>query len=84
LLLVVVGSGGLGRGGGGGAGGLIFMPDYPVTPGGTVSVTVGCGGRRWTWSSPNLSPTNLVKPGQDSVFGTLTAKGGGGGGAAAS
>jgi hypothetical protein len=30
--------------GGGGAGGLIFMPGYPVTPGGTVTVTVGCGG----------------------------------------
>jgi hypothetical protein len=30
--------------GGGGAGGLIFVPGFTVTPGGTVSVTVGCGG----------------------------------------
>ena len=53
--------------GGGGAGGLIFMPNSPVSPGGTVSVTVGSGG---------ASGSN----GQDSVFGTLTAKGGGSGG----
>jgi len=54
-------------GGGGGAGGLIFKPGFPVTPGGTVTVTLGCGGGNAT-------------TGQDSVFGTLTAKGGGGGG----
>jgi hypothetical protein len=53
---------------GAGAGGLIFRPAFPVTPGGTISVTVGCGG------ASNTS-------GQDSVFGTLIAKGGGGGGA---
>ena len=63
--------------GGGGAGGLIFMPEYPVTAGGTITVTVGTGGPR--------------ESGQDSVFGApgdpglgqggvLTAKGGGGGG----
>lgn len=52
---------------GAGAGGLIFRPGFTVTPGGTISVTVGCGG------GSNTS-------GQDSVFGTLTAKGGGGGG----
>jgi len=55
----------IGNNAGGGAGGLIFMPGYPVTPGGTVSVTVGNGG---SGSS-----------GQDSVFGTLTADGGGSG-----
>src|SRR6056300_1362137 len=50
-VMVVAGGGGGGyseggshTGGGGGAGGLVFMPGYPVTPGGTVSVTVGCGG----------------------------------------
>ena len=53
--------------GGGGAGGLIFMPNSPVTPGGSVSVTVGCGG-------------SIGNGGQDSAFGTLTAKGGGTGG----
>jgi len=80
-VLVVAGAGGGGGGGGragppgdngtgaggGGAGGLIYRPAFPVTPGGTISVTVGCGGGAST-------------TGQDSVFGTLTAKGGGGGG----
>jgi len=64
-----------GGSGGGGAGGLIFMPGYPVTPGGTVSVTVGCGG------ATQASAQSRGNDGQDSVFGTLTAKGGGGGGA---
>jgi hypothetical protein len=73
LVVAGGGSGGAGSPGssaGGGAGGLIFMPEYPVTPSGTVSVTVGCGG-----GSVN-SPSN-GNNGQDSVFGTLTAKGGG-------
>ena len=77
---LVVGGGGAGKhfGGGGGAGGLVFMPGYPVTPGGTVTVTVGCGGTgeaAWPAAGPG---SNLN--GQDSVFGTLTAKGGGFGG----
>ena len=78
-VLVVGGGGGGGadHGGGGGAGGLIFFPEYPVTPGGTVSVTVGCGGFRGCGANP--APQRAI-PGQDSVFGTLTAKGGGGGG----
>ncbi|MDA9881777.1 hypothetical protein N9C33_03180 [Crocinitomicaceae bacterium] len=89
--LVVAGGGGGGAvsGGGGGAGGLIFMPGYPVTPGGTVTVTVGNGG---CGSGTTASPTTSGFPsrpaanhipgttGQDSVFGTLTARGGGGGG----
>jgi len=69
-VLVVAGGGGGGspnNAGGGGAGGLIFIPGFSVTPSGTVPVTVGCGG-----SSNNN--------GQDSAFGTLTAKGGGAGG----
>ena len=53
--------------GGGGAGGLIFMPNSPVSPGGSVSVTVGSGG-------------GVGQNGQDSAFGTLTSKGGGTGG----
>jgi hypothetical protein len=69
LLVAGGGSGGPNMGGGGGAGGLIYRPAFPVTPGGTVTVTVGCGG---PWPGPT--------PGQDSVFGTLTAKGGGSGG----
>jgi len=53
--------------GGGGAGGLIFVPAFSVTPGGSVPVTVGCGG-------------SVGNGGSDSAFGTLTAKGGGTGG----
>ena len=76
-VLVVAGGGGGSshHGGGGGAGGLIFMPDYPVTPGGTVTVTVGCGGAGGYRPGPN----QIGLRGQDSVFGTLNAKGGGGG-----
>ncbi len=69
-VLVIAGGGGGGNdgsSGGGGAGGLIFVPNFTVTPGGSVPVTVGSAG------SSN-------SPGQDSVFGTLTAKGGGAGG----
>jgi hypothetical protein len=44
LVVAGGGAGGTHHGGGGGAGGLIFVPGFPVTPGGTVSVTVGCGG----------------------------------------
>ena len=75
-VLVVGGGGGGGReaGGGGGAGGLIYRPGFTVTPGGTVSVTVGDGGSGLNPSNPSSNT-----PGQDSVFGTLTAKGGGGG-----
>ena len=77
-VLVVAGGGGTGNqhGGGGGAGGLIFRPGFPVTPGGTVSVTVGNGG---PGSGPGTGQAGST--GQDSVFGTLTAKGGGAGGA---
>jgi hypothetical protein len=89
LVVGAGGGGGTANGGGGGAGGLIFVPGFPVTPGGTVSVTVGCGG---SGSGTTGSPTTSAYPGrpasdhipgtvgQDSVFGTLTAKGGGSGG----
>jgi len=87
-VLVVAGGGGGGNGGtggyaagGGGAGGLVFMPGFPVTPGGTVSVTVGCGGAGApSTNGPLPTPCAQGRLGQDSVFGTLTAKGGGGGG----
>ena len=72
-VLVVAGGGGAGHNnsGGGGAGGLIYRPAFPVTPGGSVSYTIGNGGT----GSPDggAAATN----GQDSAFGTLTAKGGG-------
>ena len=99
-VLVVAGGGGGGNapdgdgpggggGGGGGAGGLVFMPNYPTTPGGTITVTVGAGSAA---ASPETA-RNGGADGQDSVFGSpgdpglgqggvLTAKRGGGGGAA--
>jgi len=78
LVVAGGGAGGVsphGGNGGGGAGGLIFMPEYPVTPGSTISVTVGGPG-----GAVNASQAGLT--GGDSVFDTLTAKGGGGGGIA--
>mgnify|MGYP003119017141 CR=1 FL=1 len=79
LVVAGGGSGGSGNpasvaGAGAGAGGLIFMPAFTVTPGGTVSVTVGDG------AATNTAHHNAGQAGQDSVFGTLTAKGGGAGG----
>ena len=75
VLVVAGGGGGGGRaGGGGGAGGLIYRPAFPVTPGGSVSYTVGGGGPGGGGSGGK--GTN----GSNSVFGTLTAQGGGGGG----
>ena len=98
--LLVVGGGGAGggaassagalRSGGGGAGGLVFMPSYPVTPGGTITVTVGCGGG-------GIAPCSNARGGngQNSSFGSpgdpglgcggvLTGNGGSGGGGAES
>jgi len=84
-VLVVAGGGGGGssyHGGGGGAGGLIYRPGFPVTPGGTVSVTVGSGGTspHPNYPGPEIANSNSGGQGQDSTFGTLVAKGGGGGG----
>jgi hypothetical protein len=77
LVVAGGGSGGCQHGGAGGAGGLIFVPGFTVTPGGTVSVTVGCGGISNSANTPRPSPSMPSYTGQDSVFGTLTAKGGG-------
>ena len=80
-VLVVAGGGGAGVGNGstgGGAGGLIYRPAFPVTPGGSVSYSIGSGGT----GPSNTQQGNTVRAqnGQDSTFGGLTAKGGGGGG----
>lgn len=75
VLVVAGGGGGGGRAGaGGGAGGLIYRPLFPVTPGGSVSYTVGGGG------PGGGGPGGKGSNGSNSVFGTLTAQGGGGGG----
>jgi hypothetical protein len=79
LVVAGGGAGGAHHGGGGGAGGLIFRPGFPVTPGGTVSVTVGCGGTGVQFTNTPSPLGGVGGSGQDSVFGTLTAKGGGGG-----
>ncbi len=80
-VLVIAGGGGGGgsAGAGGGAGGLIYRPSFPVTPGGTVSVTVGSGGAHGGYDQSQNAINKPSQTGQDSVFGTLTAKGGGGG-----
>ena len=80
VLVVAAGGGGGARGGGGaGAGGLIYRPDFPVTPGGTVSYTVGGGGAAASFTDGS-EVQGQAQNGQDSVFGTLTSKGGGLGG----
>jgi hypothetical protein len=74
LVVAGGGAGGVDNGGGGGAGGLIYRPAFPVTPGGSVSYTVGAGGAGY--SGP-ISSYPGPSQGNDSIFGTLTAKGGG-------
>ncbi len=75
-VLVVAGGGGGAAdvGGGGGAGGLIYNSNFAVTPGSTLTVTVGAGG-----SGRAPSDTSAGGSGGNSVFGSLTATGGGGG-----
>jgi len=72
--VLVVAGGGRGSGGGGGAGGLIYRPGFTVTPGGTLSVTVGAGGLVGPLQG---CVSGVGANGQNSVFGTLTAIGGG-------
>ena len=74
LVVAGGGSGGSQVGGGGGAGGMVVAPAYPVTPGGSVSGSVGAGAPRAPY--PSTKGTN----GSNSTFGTITAFGGGGGG----
>jgi len=86
-VLVVAGGGGGGNshsnpqgqqgGGGGGAGGLVFMPTYPVTPSGTITVTIGTGSA----AEVRGIDSAFGSPGDPGLGqgGVLTAKGGGGG-----
>ena len=83
--VLVVGGGGAGgsasgyeAGGGGGAGGVLYSASVPVSPGGTVPVTVGTGGNSIT-NSPSTT-SNPGMQGSNSTFGPLTAIGGGFGG----
>jgi hypothetical protein len=71
VLVIAGGGGGADRhGGGGGAGGFVEHSTFPVTPGGSVSYTVGSGGPASSQDGSN---------GDNSVFGSITAVGGGGG-----
>ncbi len=74
-VLVVGGGGGGGwaGGGGGGAGGVLYRPNFAVSPGASITVTVGAGGAGTT-------DANRASNGSNSVFDTLIAIGGGGGG----
>ena len=65
------GGGGSGNGGGGGAGGLVYHATYPVTPGGTVPVTVG--------GTPGQNAQGIA-----SAFGSISTVGGGTGGTSGS
>jgi hypothetical protein len=77
-MLLVAGGGGGGYqvGGGGGGGGVVYRNAYPVTPGASISYTIGGGG---TGASASVAATN----GQDTTFGAgaeqVVAKGGGAG-----
>lgn len=75
--LVVAGGGGGGGfvGGGGGAGGYRTAASFDVTPGNTVTVTVGAGGAGSAAGTGDRG-TN----GSNSIFSTITSTGGGGGG----
>ena len=72
------GGGGVGRGGGGGAGGMLD-DSATVTPGGTLTLTVGDGGAGGQNDQRGRDGQNSVLTG--AVGGTVTAIGGGGGGA---
>jgi hypothetical protein len=69
------GGGGTDGGAGAGAGGMIDVPSYPLSPGGSVSVTVGSG------AGGNTGGEAAGGNGGDSFFDSLQAIGGGGGGA---
>lgn len=75
LVVAGGGAGGASYAGGGGAGGLVYHSAYPVTPGGTVSVSVGAGGTAGALNSGVEGGS-----GTNSTFGNITAIGGGGGG----
>ena len=78
-VLVVGGGGGSspGNAGGSGAGGLIFMPEYPVTTG-TLTITVGNGGSNDVGQNTVVGSPSDPGLGQGGV---LTARGGGRGNA---
>ena len=73
-LVVAGGGGGAGIFGGGGGGGLLTATGYSVTSGSPITVTVGAGGAGTPLSGDGRG---AAVNGNDSVFGTITTKGGG-------
>jgi hypothetical protein len=76
--LVVGGGGGAGNGydnagGGGGGAGMVLTGNVAVTPGTSYTVTVGAGGT----GGADARTNNPGLPGNNSVFGPITALGGG-------
>ncbi len=66
-------------GGGGGAGGVVVHNTYPVSPGGSVALSVGAGGGGGNGPDTGGSP-GKGQNGSNTTFGAITALGGGGGG----
>ena len=68
-------------GGGGGAGGSFQAASYPLTPGNSISITVGAGGTGGA-SSSSASARDSTQGGQglSTTFGSVTGGGGGAGG----
>lgn len=75
LVLGGGGGGGYSRAAGGGAGGMITGTELSVTPGESITVTVGGGGGKGTPAAPKQGSN-----GGESAFGSIKANGGGGGG----
>lgn len=85
-VLVVGGGGGGGpadsntrSGGGGGAGGVVYDASYTVTPGASMSITIGAGGIGAGLCCAG-SQVATGRNGSSTIFGSITAVGGGGGG----
>ena len=78
-IVVVAGGGGGGadNGAGGGAGGLIGMPNFPISAT-TFPITVGGGGVRGE-TTPGDPAITASTSGSNSTFSTITSVGGGGG-----
>jgi len=77
-VLVVAGGGSGGvLGGGGGAGGHLYVPNFPVPPGGVVPVFVGVGGGNHT--DTRMPQEFAGRKGQPSRFAGIEAYGGGAG-----
>jgi hypothetical protein len=87
--VLVVGGGGGGAGGyigyidgaGGGGGGGAYRADaYPLTPGASISVVVGAGGKGGDSVTVSTRDSSVGSRGATSIFGAISGGGGGGAG----